>query len=150
MYNKKESFSSDNIMGKVNEDKVYNIINNYWNERNITKTNDIYSNYDFYDSKYTYELKSRRCEHNKYSTTMIPEMKCHKRTYLLFFFTDGLYYIRYNKKLFDNFEKKMFVKNRYDKQDKQKYYYYIPVEYLKKIEIKNKEFDQNDFTLYFN
>ena len=150
MCDKKESFSNDNIMGKVNENKVYNIITNYWNDRKITKASNIYSNCDFFDSKYKYELKSRRCEHDKYPTTMIPEMKCNKRTYLLFFFTDGLYYIRYNKKIFDNFEKKMFVKNRYDKQDVKKYYYYIPVGYLKKIEIKDNNFDNDNFIIYFN
>ena len=137
-------------MGKVNENKVYNIITNYWNDRKITKASNIYSNCDFFDSKYKYELKSRRCEHDKYPTTMIPEMKCNKRTYLLFFFTNGLYYIRYNKKIFDNFEKKMFVKNRYDKQDVKKYYYYIPVGYLKKIEIKDNNFDNDNFIIYFN
>ncbi len=150
MSDKKESFSNDNIMGKVNENKVYNIITNYWNDRKITKASNIYSKCDFFDSKYKYELKSRRCEHDKYPTTMIPEMKCNKRTYLLFFFTDGLYYIRYNKKIFDNFEKKMFVKNRYDKQDVKKYYYYIPVGYLKKIEIKDNNFDNDNFIIYFN
>ena len=149
--NNQETFSKDNIMGKVNEDKVYNIINKYWKDRQITKSNDLYSNYDFYDSKYKYELKSRRCEHDKYPTTMIPEMKCHKRTYLLFLFTDGLYYIRYKKDIFDKFNKKMFVKNRCDKQDVMKYYYYIPIEYLKKIELtENEVCEKEDFTIYFN
>jgi len=145
-----ETFSKDNIMGKVNEDKVYNIIRKYWNDRQITKSSDLYSNFDFFDGKYKYELKSRRCECNKYETTMIPEMKCHKRTYLLFLFTDGLYYIKYKKDKFDKFEKKLFVKNRCDKQDVMKYYYYIPVECLKKIVLKDNETNKEDFTIYFN
>lgn len=143
------SFNIDAQMGKVNEDKVYNIITKYWNDRQITKSNDLYCNYDYFDNKYKYELKSRRCDHDKYPTTMIPEMKCHKRTYLLFLFTDGLYYIKYKKDKFDKFEKKMFVKNRCDKKDVMKYYYYIPVECLKKIVLKDIEINKEEFTVEF-
>jgi hypothetical protein len=145
-------FNIDYNMGKINEDRVYNIIQKYWDERQISKSSDQYCNYDFYDSKYKYELKSRRCDHNKYPTTMIPEIKCNKRTYLLFLFDDGLYYIRFNKYRFEKYDKKRFVKNRDDKQDVMKYYYYIPVEDLKKIVINKNEInkiDNDKFIVYF-
>jgi len=78
-------------------------------------------------------------------------MKCHKRTYLLFLYNDGLYYIRYRKDRFKQYDKKMFVKNRDDKKDVCKYYYYIPIEDLKKIEIKNEiKIDDDKFIVYFN
>ncbi len=144
------SFIIDISMGKDNEEKVYHIIKSFWNNRQISKSDDIYSNYDFFDCKYKYELKSRRVAHDKYDTTMIPELKCHKRTYLLFLFTDGLYYIRFKKDKFEKYEKKMFVKNRKDKKDVKKYYYYIPIEDLKKIEInEKKELDNDSFKVYF-
>lgn len=152
MINNKESFSNDMIMGKVNEDYVYKLIRKYWPEREIQKSNDLYSNYDFLDDKYKYELKSRRFEYNKYETTMIPEMKCHKKTYLLFLFTDGLYYIRYRKSVFKCFEKKLFVKNRCDKDDVKKLYYYIPIEMLKKVDVdnKNKKIEPEKFYVNLN
>ena len=78
------NFIDDYYMGKRNENYVHSLIYKYWSDRQISKAVDEYSNYDFYDSKYKYELKSRRCAHDKYPTTIIPEMKCHKRTYLLF------------------------------------------------------------------
>ena len=137
------SFIIDMKMGKLNEDKVYNMICNYWIDRQISKAVDQFCNYDFYDHKYKYELKSRRCDHDKYPTTLIPEMKCHKRTYLLFLFNNGLFYIKYNKDKFDKYDKKMFVKNREDKSDVMKYYYYIPVQDLKKIEIKDNNINDN-------
>ena len=137
------SFIIDLNMGKKNEDKVFNMIRKYWSDRQISKAIDNYSNYDFYDYKYKYELKSRRCNHDKYPTTLIPEMKCHKRTYLLFLFNDGLYYIRYKKNQFEKYDKKMFVKDREDKKDVCKYYYYIPIEDLKKIEINNDNINDN-------
>lgn len=137
------SFIIDMKMGKLNEDKVYNMICNYWIDRQISKATDNYSNYDFYDSKYKYELKSRRCDHDKYPTTLIPEMKCHKRTYLLFLFNDGLFYIKFNKNKFDKYDKKMFVKDRDDKKDICKSYYYIPIQDLKKIEIKDNNINDN-------
>jgi len=149
MGNNKLSFISDYSMGKVNEDIVYNLIRKYWKDRLIAKSNNIYSNYDFYDCKYKYELKSRRCTHDKYPTTLIPEMKCHKGTYLLFIFTDGLYYIKFRKSKFEQFDKKMFVKNRDDKQDVMKYYYHIPIEHLKKININNECSDDDNFVVEF-
>jgi hypothetical protein len=81
---------------------------------------------------------------------MIPEMKCHKRTYLLFLFTDGLYYIRYRKSTFEEFDKKLFVKNRGDKDDVKKYYYYIPIDKLKKIELDDIQSNQVDSKVYFD
>lgn len=143
------SFIIDKEMGKKNEDYVFNIIRKYWKDRQITKALDTYSNYDFYDSKYTYELKSRRCEHNRFNTTIIPEMKCHKRTYLLFLFTDGLYYIRFRESKFNEFEKKLYVKDRDDKKDVKKYYYYIPIDKLKKIEIDNDDIKDIDYIIHF-
>lgn len=138
-------------MGKVNEDKVYNIITNYWSKRQISKSSDEYSSSDFYDSRYQYLLKSRKCDHDTYATTLISELKCNKRAYLLFLFTDGLYYIKYKKDKFKNYNKKIFVKIRDNKKDVCIHYYYIPVEELKKIELKDKSIKDNKdiFIVYF-
>ncbi len=144
------SFKTDYSLGKKNEDKVFTLICKYWSDRNIIKSNDVVSNYDFYDTKYKYELKSRRCSSDTYSTTLIPEMKCHKKTYLLFLFTDGLYYIRYRKCVFEEFEKKLFVKNRNDKDDVQKNYFYIQIDKLKKIELDDMQTKKIDYKVYLD
>lgn len=142
MSKEKLTFKNDYKTGKNNEEIVYDLICKYWYDRNIMKCNDAYSNFDFYDEKYSYELKSRRIDHDYYPTTMIPEMKCHKHTILLFKFTNGLYYIRYRKSVFDEFEKEMFVKNRGDKIDVKKNYYYIPFDKLKKIELNSDKAEE--------
>jgi len=56
------------------------------------------------------ELKTRRVNHNRYETAIIGRNKiefCNeaKSEYYFFFnYLDGLYYIKYNKTLFDTFE----------------------------------------------
>jgi hypothetical protein len=112
---------------------VLPIINNYFN-RDIKPTQGRYNKYDYIDDKYSYELKSRTNEYNKYPTTLIGLDKIGPNTIFLFYFTDGLYYIEYDKQLFDTFEIKDFVRNvRYGKIDKPKKYIYIPIISLNKI-----------------
>jgi hypothetical protein len=133
-------------MGKVNADQVYNLIQNYWTNRNIAKASNNYYNFDYYDLKYKYELRSRRCNHNKNPTMLIPEMKCNKNFYLLFLFNDGLYYIRYNKSKFKKYDKKILKKNVF------KNYYLVPIIDLKKIQISNEEkkIENSEFYIYFD
>lgn len=86
-----------------------------------------------------YEHKGRRNEYNKYSTTMIGSNKIDfinkhpDNDYVFIFgFTDGNYYIKYNKELFDNFEIKKG--GRLDRgRPEIKDYLYIPIEQLSKI-----------------
>jgi hypothetical protein len=128
------SYKIDYETGKQKEDEVLPKIKNYF-DRDIQKSTERYTTYDFYDEKYTYELKSRNVKYETYPTTLIPKDKIRKRIIFLFNFTDGLYYIKYKSKKFENFECKEFVRNkRCDYNDKQKEYVYIPIEYLKKIE----------------
>jgi hypothetical protein len=127
------SFKKDYTLGLQKEDEVLPKIKNYF-KREIQKTNNKFETYDFYDEKYTYELKSRNVKYETYPTTLIAKDKIRKRIIFLFNFTDSLYYIKYKSKKFENFECKEFVRNkRSDYNDKQKEYIYIPIEYLKKI-----------------
>lgn len=88
------------------------------------------------------ELKSRRIRHNQYPTALIGANKvafCQKNDereyYFVFQYLDGLYYIKYNKDLFDSFQKEAFQRGeRADAayngpQD----IYHIPVEHLEKL-----------------
>jgi hypothetical protein len=54
----------------------------------------------------------------------------------VFNFTDGIHYIKYDKKLFDTFEKKPFKRaGRPDIKTFESLYIYIPIEQLTKIKI---------------
>ena len=120
------TFQSDYNFGIEKENNILVTLNNFFS-RDISKSVDRYCNYDFYDDTYKYELKSRRNKYNTYPTTMIPLLKCKPNTILLFNFTDGLYYIEYEKEKFEKYEKKYFCKIRDDKLDVNKQYYYIPI-----------------------
>jgi hypothetical protein len=127
------SFKTDYSYGLKKEDELLPIIKSFF-QRDILKSTNKFERFDYSDEKYKYELKSRQNDYNKYPTTLIPASKICKGIIFLFNFTDGLYYIKYRKSKFNTFEKKMFVRNkRYDYNDKQQEYYYIPIDKLKKI-----------------
>ena len=128
------SFKKDYSFGLGKENEILPIITTFF-DRDIKKSKNNFDKYDFEDDKYKYELKSRNNEYNKYPTTIICNDKViTDKLIFLFNFTDGLYYIKYSKSKFDNFEKKLFVRNkRQDYNDLEKMYIYIPIEKLKKI-----------------
>jgi hypothetical protein len=108
----------------------------------LTKHNDPYYPLDFHNETNTIyvELKSRHIRHNQYETTLISAHKvsyCCKPDvsyYFVFAYTDGLYYIKYEKELFDTFETRPF--KRYDRVDDiqtPQPYIFIPVKHLTKI-----------------
>jgi hypothetical protein len=85
---------------------------------NIIEIEDTFAPFDFRDEDNTIfiELKTRRNTKDKYPTTMVPLSKIQKidpqyTYYFAFKFTDGLYYIQYNKELFDTFEVKVSGRN---------------------------------------
>jgi hypothetical protein len=73
---------------------------------------DKYNKFDFGSANIAIELKTRRFHKNKYSTTIVGADKIEyiksnpeKTYYFAFCFTDGLFMIKYEKKLFDTFKK---------------------------------------------
>lgn len=126
------TFDYDYKYGKENELNILPLITSFFN-RDIKLTTDKYCKYDFYDTKYKYEVKSRRNNVNTYHTTLISSDKTDKNTILLFNFTDGLYYIEYNKKQFEKYENKNFQRVRPGHTDINKLYVYIPTNELKLI-----------------
>ena len=145
------SFKKDYEFGFNKEKEILKIINNFF-DRDINQSIDKLCKYDFYDYKYKYELKSRRCDYNKYDTTILPVDKLQRKTIYLFSFNDGLYYIKYKKEIFDEFEKKDFVRpKREGIRDIKKEYIYIPIDKLKKIEVKDKLKNVNldDYIVHF-
>jgi hypothetical protein len=128
-------FEIDYDFGKKWEKEILDKINIRWKKDEILETKNLYSKYDYEGKKYKYELKSRRNSYNQYPTTLIAKDKIlnDKKQIFLFNFTDGLYYIKYRESKFQNYKCKLF--RRYDRGniDLEKFYYYIPIEDLKKI-----------------
>jgi hypothetical protein len=136
----KIKFESDYKFGTSKEFELLPIIKTYFNDDNIVQSTNKYSSYDFKSLSKRFELKSRNNEKDKYSTTMIglnKITKCDKFEgdyYFLFCFTDGLFYIKYDKDIFEHFEVK--TGGRYDRgRVEQNQYIYIPVDYLTKINL---------------
>ena len=124
--------------GKLSETKTLQRIKDYFNDDDITLINYTFNQYDFKSVKTNtiYELKSRRNDYNTYPTTIIGQDKindAYNNIFLFNFNNDELYYIKYDKELFKQFEVNLF--RRYDrgKIDKEKEYIYIPIEFLTRI-----------------
>lgn len=132
-------FKRDYETGMKGESEVYSIISNCWDD-NIKKVENKYNSYDFEGDSFIYELKTRNNELNSYPSTLFPYDKIekaknqNKKLIILFYFTDGLYYITYNDTKFNKFPQKAF--RRYDRgsRDILKQYIFIPVDKLKKVE----------------
>jgi hypothetical protein len=117
------------LFGTKKEKEVLPILQAHFNS-NI-QMNPENSKYDFQDERFNYELKSRTCKSTTFNTTMISSDKCNsteKEIRLVFNFVDGLYYIEYNKRLFDTYKKELF--SRADRGDDEKLHYFIPVDHL--------------------
>lgn len=96
------------------------------------------------DSKTLYiELKTRRIAHDQYPTSLIGINKVefcsdpNKQYYFVFCYNDGIYYIQYDKALFDTFERNTnyWRRARTDCYNYQQSVIYIPIDKLSKIEI---------------
>jgi len=129
------SFQNDLQFGLSNENNVIQQLSSYFKEE-IEKTKPRYCPYDAISKTTKYEIKTRRCCYQQYPTTIIPVSKVRNITDKLIFvfhFTDGLYYIVYDKELFDTFEKQNIQIYRKGIQDKPTEHYYIPISQLQKI-----------------
>lgn len=127
----------DIFIGKINEDYITDVICSHFNIKKLNKTGSFHQ-LDFYsDDKIYFEIKSRRCNHNKYSSTMIGYNKIEwihknniKDVYFVFVFEDGDYFYKYNKE--DKFE--TGLGGRWDRgKNEIKNYYYIPISKLSKF-----------------
>jgi len=122
--------------GNMNEISVLEIIKKHFNDETIKKVEKKYSVFDFEGKNSRYELKSRRCESKTYLDTMVGVNKLESvgdNFIFLFKFTDGLFYIKYEKEIFDKFRRGKG--GRYDRgRPEIKDYLFIPKERLTKIE----------------
>ena len=132
----------DLAFGLSSEDKLLQTLDGVFGTR-LSKSS-YYSPMDFHNSSKTLyvELKTRRIAHDRYSTALIGLNKTHfcsdpeKKYYFVYCYTDGMYYIEYNKELFDTFD----VDYEYVRGDRSDCINYsssvvhIPISQLKKID----------------
>ena len=123
------TYEIDYKFGKENEKIVLPIITEYFN-RDIKQCEERYSNFDFYDDIYKYELKSFRCTKNRFKNVFIDDTKLEDNTIILFKYEDALTYIKYNKEQFKNFKKDYFQRKRNGINDRNKLVVIIPIECL--------------------
>ena len=102
-------YPADYKFGIEQEDIVLPKLRDFFG-REIKKSEDRFAKSDFFDDEYYYEMKSRTNTYNKYPTTIITcdKIREEKKLIFLFNFTDGLYYIEYDKEKFSKYERKMF------------------------------------------
>lgn len=130
------TFTEDYAFGTQKEDDITITLNNFFNDE-LVKPENKKSKYDFKGKETYYEVKSRTNSYNQYPTTMIAQNKIFTDNQIFVFnFTDGIYYIKYDKEIFDTFERKPFKRaGRPDIKTFESLYIYIPIEQLTKIKI---------------
>lgn len=135
---KSMSFNNDYAFGLEAESSVMSKMSEHFKTK-LTKT-DQFNPFDFKDSKTLIELKTRRNAKDTYPTTMVGANKVKiaeqdtsgKKYIFAFKFTDGIYYVEYNKALFDTFE--ISEGGRCDRgRPELNDYCYIPVSCLKPL-----------------
>jgi hypothetical protein len=129
-------FQRDYQFGIAHQEKLLPKLESFFND-NLVSTPNKFDPYDYVGNTSVYELKSRTNALRAYPTTCIGQDKINpnhtKQQVYLFNFTDGCYYINYDKELFDSFTVAPFRRYRVGVKDKEKPYVYIPIEHLKPV-----------------
>jgi hypothetical protein len=140
---RKRSLKDDVEYGNKAEIEV--IRRGYFGE-DILKNKFRFSTYDARseESNTNYEIKARRCDKNNYPTTIIPyskilKKKKNEKLIFVFQFTDGLYFIEYNQKLFDTFAMEGITYYREGIEPKSVKHVCIPVDLLMEMKCGNGE-----------
>jgi hypothetical protein len=120
------TYLQDCKFGFENENNNIDILNKFFKTEFIKNTR--YSIVDFInkDNNILIEMKSRRIPHNKYETCIIGQNKIdffnknlNSECYIVYCYSDGLFYIKYDKELFNNFKNDNFKRtyNRFNKNE---------------------------------
>ena len=121
----------DRKFGLSNEQPVIDQLKIFF-EENITPSVGRYCPFDAESLTCKYEIKTRRNKYNTYPTTIITVKKMNTvgKLRFVFSFTDGLYYIEFNKEIFSQFKTQEITRIG----SKPNSHILIPIEYLFKIE----------------
>tara|TARA_B110000908_G_C9899972_1_gene290602 strand:- start:19 stop:444 length:426 start_codon:yes stop_codon:yes gene_type:complete len=134
-----KSLKSDIEYGNRAEIEVIKALRVHFGE-NIIKNTFRFATYDANckETNTNYEIKARRCKVDSYPTTIIPYSKIVKKQekdklIFVFLFTDGLYYIKYDRKVFEPFGMDEITYYRQGIEPKPVKHTCIPIELLVKI-----------------
>jgi hypothetical protein len=99
-----EILNRDLKFGFAQESQVIDKLSTHFNE--TCEPTSRYCRYDAISPTKKFEIKSRRNKHDTYPTTLIPvdKTEIEGELYFVFNFTDGLYFIEYNKERFEKYE----------------------------------------------
>lgn len=128
------TIEEDLEFGLTAEKKLLRGLQNYFG-KNFYKENNLRCRWDYRNDTHFFEMKSRRNNKDTYPTTMIPKNKVrHPNTIFLFNFYDGVYYIHYDKDLFDTFECRLNKReSNSNHENREQETYFIPVKLLSPI-----------------
>jgi hypothetical protein len=130
-------YPEDYKFGIKEEAENLNTLRNFF-KSDIKRSENEFAKHDFYDDKYTFEMKSRKMFFDRHRETMITfdkiELEEGKNLILLFNYIDGLYYIEYDEKKFSKYRKEIFT--RANLESNKKIHLYIPVDDLHLIKAK--------------
>ena len=117
--------------GKQQEAAVIDILKGKL-DADIELSMDTFDQFDYRSDRSNVELKSRRNKMDKYPTTLITANKAHvdpgKDTLFVFCFTNKVAYIKYEKELFDTFDKRPFSRANLKRDEKD--HFFIPLDKL--------------------
>lgn len=129
-------FQKDYAFGLQKQEALLPFLENHFKD-SLVPTLGRFAPYDYEGNTCSYELKSRNNASSTYPTTCIGQDKINpahtKKQVYIFHYTDGTYFIEYNKELFDTFEVKPFRRWRDSWKDVEKPYVYIPIDKLTRI-----------------
>lgn len=124
--------------GSDSEIETLPALQQQFDDDTIVKTTERYCGYDYEGKNKRIELKSRRNSSSKYLTTMLSTKKVkdaeiyNGEYFFAFQFTDGLFFIKYNKEVFETFEKKQSGRADRGKVETSDYIY-IPISLLTEV-----------------
>lgn len=137
----RSTVKADKAFGDKSEAEKKALIENFFNV-SLTKTEDEFAAFDFYnDAKDTFmELKTRRdITSTKYDTTLIgaskiANIKEGNKYVFIWAYTDGIFYLEYDKALWDTFECRLYKRfDRFDRTEVPKLHYFVPRKHLKPL-----------------
>ena len=134
-------YHEDYLFGTANQIKIFPILKAHFGDQ-LMETKAQYAKYDFYTENQYFELKTRKNKKSQYPTTLLTcnkiiNLKEGEEQYFVFHFTDELCYIKYDKVLFDTFQRNKY--SRENKVEDMTDYIFIPIDALKSIQYKKPD-----------
>ena len=138
--NYQQKYEKDLKFGLTNEKKKLDFLNEYFDTDLDMTTR--YNLFDFVNSKYLIELKTRRTASKTYPTLMMGQNKINygkevmdkKDVWFIFEFTDGVYGIRLNKEVLEKSNQNQFIVCRRDRfREEKKLMCFLDTEDLVKL-----------------